>query len=66
ERVFLFVQPELRQQALSRLALLPPDSVWLLAENGGKQVFVNQQLAPDQISFAQYLQAHDLKISATR
>lgn len=63
-RVFLFVQPELRQQALSRLALLPPGSVWLLAEHGGKQVFVNQQVASDQTSFVQYLQARDLKIPA--
>jgi hypothetical protein len=59
-RVFLFVQPELQQQAFSRLALLPPDSVWLLAEHGGKQVFVNQRLAPDELSFAQFLQTHHL------
>jgi hypothetical protein len=61
-RVFLFVQPELQQQAFARLALLPPGSVWLLAEYGGKQVFVNQQLAPQEISFAQYLQSHNSKI----
>jgi hypothetical protein len=65
-RVFLYVQPELKQQAFSRLALLPSGSVWLLGERGGKEVFVNQRLAPDQISFAQYLQTHDLKINALR
>lgn len=66
ERVFLFVQPELRQQALSRLALLPPSSVWLLAEHGGKQVFVNQQVAPDQASLQQFLQANHRKIDAPK
>ncbi|HKW74592.1 MAG TPA: glycosyltransferase family 39 protein [Terriglobales bacterium] len=65
-RVFLFVQPELQQQAFSRLALLSPGSVWLLAEHGGKQVFVNQKLAPDQISFAQYLQERNIKINPPR
>ncbi len=65
-RVFLFVQPELRQQAFSRLALLPPGSVWLLAEHGGKQVFVNQQVIPDQTSFEKYLQTHDLEIAAPK
>ena len=62
-RVFLYVQPELQEQALSRLARLPSGSVWLLGEHGGKQVFVNQRLAPDQISFAQYVQAHNPKIN---
>jgi 4-amino-4-deoxy-L-arabinose transferase-like glycosyltransferase len=38
-RVFLFVPEELRQQALSRLR---PDSTYLLAESGGKYIFVNQ------------------------
>jgi hypothetical protein len=65
-RVFLFVQPELQQQAFSRLALLPPGSVWLLAEHGGKQVFVNQQIAPDEISFAEYLRARNFNIDAPR
>lgn len=66
KRVFLFVQPELQQQAFSRLALLPPGSVWLLGEHGGKQVFVNQRLDPDHISFAQYIQTRNLKINAQR
>jgi hypothetical protein len=38
-RIFLFVPEELRQQALSRLQ---PNSAYLLAENGGKYIFVNQ------------------------
>jgi hypothetical protein len=44
EHVFLFVPEELRKQALSKL---PPDATYLLAESGGKYIFVNQLLRPD-------------------
>ena len=54
ERVFLFVEPTLRRQALARLSRLPAHSVWLLTEIGGKQVFVNQALTPGQPSFARF------------
>ncbi len=39
ERIFIFVPEEFRKDALKRL---PPDSSYLLAESGGKYVFVNQ------------------------
>jgi 4-amino-4-deoxy-L-arabinose transferase-like glycosyltransferase len=44
-RVFLFVPPEQRQQALQRL---PLDRVYLVAEKGGKALFVNRPLESDQ------------------
>jgi 4-amino-4-deoxy-L-arabinose transferase-like glycosyltransferase len=43
-RIFLFVPEELRQQALSRLQ---PNSTYLLAESGGKYIFVNQPVRAD-------------------
>ena len=46
-RVFLFVPPEQRQQALLRL---PPDRAYVVAEKGGKALFVNQPLMSDQPS----------------
>jgi 4-amino-4-deoxy-L-arabinose transferase-like glycosyltransferase len=49
-RVFLFV-PEHKHGEL--LARLPPDSTYVLAESGGKAVYVNQPLAPNQPTLAQ-------------
>jgi hypothetical protein len=45
-RVFLFVPPEQRQQALARL---PLDRAYFVAEKGGKALFVNQPLEPRQL-----------------
>jgi 4-amino-4-deoxy-L-arabinose transferase-like glycosyltransferase len=44
-RVFLFVPPEQRQHALVRL---PFDRAYLVAEKGGKALFVNRPLERDQ------------------
>ena len=46
-RVFLFVPPEQRQQALLRL---PLDHAYLVAERGGKALFVNRTLEPGQLT----------------
>ena len=45
-RVFLFVPPEQRQQALLRL---PLDRAYFVAEKGGKALFVNRPLEPGQL-----------------
>jgi 4-amino-4-deoxy-L-arabinose transferase-like glycosyltransferase len=50
ERTFLVVPPEQRENAAQRL---PKDHTWLLIENGGKAVYVNQPLTPGQPSLAQ-------------
>ena len=52
-RVFLFVPPEQRQQALSRL---PLDRAFLVAEKGGKALFVNRPLESDQPTLETQLQ----------
>jgi 4-amino-4-deoxy-L-arabinose transferase-like glycosyltransferase len=44
DRIFLFVPEEMTKDAFSRL---PADSSYLLGENGGKYVFVNQRVRPD-------------------
>ena len=49
-RVFYFVQPDVRRDALARL---PADSSWLLARSGGKEIYVNHPLAPDEKTLAQ-------------
>ena len=54
-RVFLFVPEHKRREALVRL---PPDSTYVLAESGGKAVYVNQPLWPDQPTLAK-LRARD-------
>lgn len=54
-RVFLFVPEHKRREAIVRL---PLDSTYLLAESGGKAVYVNQPLWPDQPTLAE-LRARD-------
>jgi hypothetical protein len=49
-RVFLFVPEHKRQEAIVRL---PLDSTYVLAESGGKAVYVNQPLWPDQPTLAE-------------
>jgi len=49
-RVFLFVPKQKRRELLVRL---PLDSAYLLAESGGKAVYVNQPLSPNQPTLAQ-------------
>jgi len=49
-RVFLFVPQAFRHEALLRL---PANSTYLLAESGGKTVYVNQPLKPGQASLAE-------------
>ena len=49
-RVFLFVPPELKEQAL---ADLPADSTFLLEEFGGKTIYVNERLRPEMPSVAE-------------
>ena len=46
-RVFMFVPPDQRQQALLRL---PLDRAYFAAEKGGKALFVNRPLEPGQLS----------------
>jgi 4-amino-4-deoxy-L-arabinose transferase-like glycosyltransferase len=46
-RVFMFVPPDQREQALQRL---PLDRAYFVAERGGKALFVNRPLEPGQLS----------------
>jgi hypothetical protein len=48
-RAFLFVPPEQRREALLRL---PLDRAYLVAESGGKTIYVNQPLVPGQLALA--------------
>jgi len=50
KRVFLFAPKGMTQDVLVRL---PRESSYLLSEKGGKALFVNQPLSPDQRSLAQ-------------
>jgi 4-amino-4-deoxy-L-arabinose transferase-like glycosyltransferase len=50
KRVFLFAPKGMMQEVLVRL---PRQSSYLLAERGGKALFVNQPLSPDQPSLSQ-------------
>ena len=56
-RVFLFAPKGETQEVLLRL---PRHSSYILAESGGKVIFVNQPLTPDQPSIAQLEQKGDL------
>jgi hypothetical protein len=49
DRVFLFVPPEQREDALRRLPLA---RAYLVAESGGKALFVNRRLEPGQVTLA--------------
>ncbi len=55
KRVFLFVSQFQRKEAYVRL---PKESTWLLAESGGKAVYVNQPIIPGQLSLAQTPEKH--------
>ena len=55
QRVFLFVSQFQRREAYVRL---PKDSTWLLAESGGKAIYVNQPVNPGQLSLAQMAEKH--------
>ena len=48
-RAFLFVPPEQRREALLRL---PLDRAYLVAESGGKAIYVNRPLVPGQLALA--------------
>jgi len=48
-RVFLFVPLEQRREALLRL---PLDRAYLVAESGGKAIYVNRPLVPGQLALA--------------
>lgn len=50
QRVFLFVPEKLRREAGLRL---PADSTYLLAESGGKAVYVNRPVRPGQATVAE-------------
>jgi 4-amino-4-deoxy-L-arabinose transferase-like glycosyltransferase len=50
QRVFLFAPQNLRRAVLMRL---PPESSYLVAEMGGRALYVNRPLTPDQPSLAQ-------------
>lgn len=50
QRVFLFVPQHKREELLARL---PLESTYLLAESGGKAVYVNRPLWPEQPTLAQ-------------
>ncbi|MGB7022500.1 MAG: hypothetical protein WBD73_01760, partial [Candidatus Acidiferrales bacterium] len=49
ERVFLVIPPEETQQALVRM---PPKTTFLLAQIGGKAVYVNHRITPNELSLA--------------
>jgi hypothetical protein len=53
QRVFLFAPQNLRREASLRL---PPDASYLVAESGGRALYVNRPLAPDQPTLAQLKQ----------
>ena len=57
KRVFLLAPKDLTQEVLIRL---PRQSSYILAESGGKVLFVNQPLTPDQPSLAQLQQSGSL------
>jgi hypothetical protein len=50
KRVFLFAPKGETQEVLVRL---PRQSSYIMAESGGKLIFVNQPLTPDQLSLAE-------------
>jgi len=50
QRVFLFAPQNLRREVLLRL---PPESSYLVAEIGGRALYVNRPLTPGQPSLAQ-------------
>jgi 4-amino-4-deoxy-L-arabinose transferase-like glycosyltransferase len=50
QRIFLFAPQHLRREVLLRL---PPEASYLVAEIGGKALYVNQPLTPDQPTLAQ-------------
>ncbi|MFZ0878506.1 MAG: glycosyltransferase family 39 protein [Candidatus Acidiferrales bacterium] len=52
ERIFLFVPGDIEDEAFQRL---PADSCYLLAESGGKYIFVNQPLRPGMKTLADML-----------
>lgn len=56
-RIFLFVPEELEQQAFNRLQ---SSSAYLLAESGGKYIFVNQPVRADLSTLATLLSQHKL------
>jgi 4-amino-4-deoxy-L-arabinose transferase-like glycosyltransferase len=47
QRVFLVIPPEETQQALIRM---PPNTTFLLAQIGGKAVYVNHRITPNELS----------------
>ena len=49
ERVFLVIPPEETQQALIRM---PPKTTFLLAQIGGKAVYVNHRITPNELSLS--------------
>jgi len=49
ERVFLVIPPEVTQQALIRM---PPKATFLLAQIGGKAVYVNHRITPNELSLS--------------
>ncbi len=53
-RVFLYVPEEAREDALQRM---PPDASYLLAESGGKYIFVNQPVRAGMQTLADFLAA---------
>jgi 4-amino-4-deoxy-L-arabinose transferase-like glycosyltransferase len=50
ERVFLFVPPEQMEAALVRM---PPEKTYLFAAIGGKEVYVNHRVTPDEPTLAE-------------
>jgi multisubunit Na+/H+ antiporter MnhB subunit len=54
-RVFLFVPPEVQDEARKRL---PPNATWTLAEIGGKTVYVNHPVRAGQPTLAQAGNSH--------
>jgi 4-amino-4-deoxy-L-arabinose transferase-like glycosyltransferase len=50
ERVFLFVPPEQTEVALVRM---PPEKTYLFAAIGGKEVYVNHRVTPDEPTLAE-------------
>jgi 4-amino-4-deoxy-L-arabinose transferase-like glycosyltransferase len=51
ERVFLVVPPEQTQAALVRM---PPEQTYLFASLGGKEVYVNHRMTPNELTLAEF------------
>jgi len=62
-RVFLYAPQHLRREVLLRL---PPEASYLVAELGGRALYVNRPLSPDQPTLAQLKTSAQLPVPSAR